>query len=131
MTLPNPARRRRLSDVPAGAMFASAGLLSAATLLTVATGAVLTLGHRADRQDQAEVALARVSHLADAVRFQPAGFVHGVPISPADLADNAALRDELAGQAAALARLSPVGGPIRAAALQLHSAGSRELGPVG
>ncbi len=105
---PSSPLRRRLTATLVVAV--AAGLVVAAIL------GVLTLSRQDTRQRLAQNSLIRISHLADAVRFHPAAFLFGEPMTPSDVRDNAALRTRLTAEGDTLERLAPsLGRPIDAA----------------
>ena len=88
---------------------------------------VLALAEEQEQQRQAQIHLARISHLIDAERFVLKGNAYGVPLRPADAEFSVALRSELARETAALTKLTPVGKSIQAASADLSAAVAREL----
>jgi PAS domain S-box-containing protein len=88
---------------------------------------VITLAEDQEQQRLAQVHLARISHLVDAERFVLQGVAHGVPLRPADAEFTVALRIQLAVEAAALTKLTPVGKDIQSASADLSIAVSQEL----
>jgi diguanylate cyclase (GGDEF)-like protein/PAS domain S-box-containing protein len=103
---------------------------TAAVAVAIVGGAaseIVALQHRAARSLQAQVALATVAHQVDGVRFQPKGVVYGVPASPADFAVGDSLRQQAGRDAAKLARLSSLGGPIQALVDRLNTVVAEQM----
>jgi PAS domain S-box-containing protein len=125
------------SGVPAGARrrspvfrqrLATGGVAAVIVGLVVAViFGVLALAKKQEHQRQAQVHLARISHLVDAERFVLVGNAHGVPLRPADAEFSVALRSQLARETAALTKLTPLGKDIEAASAELSRAVGQEL----
>ena len=108
----SPVRRRLIAGIVVAV---------AASLVAFATIGVLALHREDTRQRLAQISLIRISHLSDAVRFQPAPFLANLPMTATDVADNAALRKRLAVEGDILQRLTHLGGPIDAAIDKLNA----------
>lgn len=88
--------------------------LVALALVAGSAAEVLAREHQARSGLQAQVALAKLAHDMDAVRFAPSGLVHGQPYDPQENVIEGDLVRSAARDGVSLARLSPLGAPLRA-----------------
>ena len=125
------------SGVPAGAprrspvrrpRLATGGVTVAILALVVAVIlGVLALAEKQEQLRQAQIHLARISHLVDAERFVLQGAARGVPLRPAEAEFAVALRSRLVSETAALTELTPLGKDIESASAGLGVAVFQEL----
>jgi PAS domain S-box-containing protein len=115
----SPVLRQRLATGGVAAVIAG--------LVVAVIFGVLALARKQEQQRQAQIHLARISHLVDAERFVLAGNAHGVPLRQVDAEFTVALRIQLATETAALTRLTPLGKDIQSASADLSIAVSQEL----
>ena len=121
------AGARRRSPVLHQRMATGAVTAVIAGLVVAVIFGVLALARKQEQQRQAQIHLARISHLVDAERFVLQGIAHGVPLRPADAEFTVALRIRLASETAALRKLTPLGKDIQSASADLSIAISQEL----
>jgi PAS domain S-box-containing protein len=114
-----PVLRQRLATGGVAAVIAG--------LVVAVIFGVLALAQKQEQQRQAQIHLARISHLIDAERFVLAGNAHGVPLRQVDAEFTVALHIQLATETAALTRLTPLGKDIESASADLSIAVSQEL----
>ena len=119
------ARRRWL--VPRQRLATGAVAAVIVGLVVAVIFGVLALAKKQEHQRQAQVHLARISHLVDAERFVLGANVHGVPLRPADAEFSVALRSQLARETAALTKLTSLGKGIEAASAELSRTVGQEL----
>jgi len=121
------AGARRRSDVLRYKLITGGVVVAILALVVAVIFGVLALAEEQEQERQAQIHLARISHLIDAERFVLRGNAHGVPLRPADAEFSAALRSELARETAALTKLTPIGKSIQAASADLSAAVAQEL----
>lgn len=119
---PPPSARRRWQVLWGGLM-----VTAIMGLVAGSAAEVVSLQHEAGRSLRAETALAQVAHQVDGVRYWPTGFVHGAPADASTFTIQTQIEREAERQAAALAKLSPLGERIRYLVRQLNAAADEQM----
>ncbi len=105
-------------------------IVVAVGLVGTSAAEILSLQNQASQSLRAQVALAEVGHEVDAVRFQPAALVRGLPAIQNDFTTTILYRRELASDSDQLAQLSPLGVPIRVVVQQFNAAVTAQMAMV-
>jgi diguanylate cyclase (GGDEF)-like protein/PAS domain S-box-containing protein len=105
-------------------------IVTAVSLVGISAAEILSLQNQAGQSLRAQVALAEVGHEVDAVRFQPAALVRGLPAIQNDFSTSILYRRELASDADELTQLSPLGTPIRLVVGEFNAAVTAQMAMV-